>query len=131
VINKHFYILPFHQQKQKIKNHKWRTLRQYKSYLSDKNKIRKTIRFSESEWEQIKVKLDEHNLTFAEFARSAILNKKVKTKLTKDYIYQLQKIGNNLNQIAKNLNSKKSDIPNSEILKTLLEIKNGIEISTK
>ena len=97
----------------------------------DDKTVRKTIRFAPEEWEQIKVKLVEHNLTFAEFARSAILNKKVKTKLTKDYIYQLQKIGNNLNQIAKNLNSKKSDIPNSEILKVLLEIKNGIEVSTK
>lgn len=93
--------------------------------------IRKTIRFSETEWEQIEQKINEHNLTFAEFARSAILRKKVKTKLTTDYIFQLQKIGNNLNQVAKNLNSKKSDIPNSEILKVLIEIQNGIKISTK
>ena len=94
-------------------------------------KIRKTIRFSETEWEQIEQKLTEHNLSFAEFARGAILNKKIKTKLTTDYIFQLQKIGNNLNQIAKNLNSKKSDIPSSEILKTLIEIQNDIKISTK
>ena len=94
-------------------------------------KIRKTIRFSETEWEQIEQKLTEHNLSFAEFARGAILNKKIKTKLTTDYIFQLQKIGNNLNQIAKNLNSKKSDIPNSEILKTLIEIQNDIKVSSK
>jgi hypothetical protein len=93
--------------------------------------IRKTIRFSADEFSQIEEKLNEHNLSFAEFARGAILRKKIKTKLTTDYIFQLQKIGNNLNQIAKNLNSKKSDIPNSEILKVLIEIQNDIKISTK
>jgi hypothetical protein len=93
--------------------------------------IRKTIRFSDDDFAQIEDKLKEHNLSFTEFARSAILNKQVKTKLTLDYIFQLQKIGNNLNQIAKNLNSKKSDIPNSEILKVLIEIQNDIKISTK
>jgi len=92
--------------------------------------IRKTIRFSDEEFAEIEQKINEHNISFSEFARSAILRKKIKTKLTTDYIFQLQKIGNNLNQIAKNLN-KKTDIPNSEILKVLIEIKNGIEISTK
>ncbi len=93
--------------------------------------IRKTIRFSADEFAEVEAKLNEHNLTFAEFGRSAILNKQVKTKLTLDYIYHLQKIGNNLNQIAKNLNSKKGDVPNSDILKTLLEIQDDIKISTK
>ena len=93
-----------------------------------KKEIRKTIRFSIDEFNNVEKVLSEHNLTFSEFARSAILNKKVKTKLTSDYIFQLQKIGNNLNQIAKSLNQKK-DIPNSEILKVLIEIKNDIEIS--
>jgi len=96
-----------------------------------KKEIRKTIRFSADEFAKIEAKLYEHNLTFSEFARSAILNKKVKTKLTQSYIFQLQKIGNNLNQIAKKLNSKNLDIPNSEILKTLIEIQNDIKISTK
>jgi hypothetical protein len=84
--------------------------------------IRKTIRFSEDEFENIQEKLSEHNLSFSEFSRGAILRKKIKTKLDSDYIFQLQKIGNNLNQIAKNLNSKNSDIPNSEILKVLVSI---------
>jgi len=92
--------------------------------------IRKTIRFSADEFSQIEQKLNEHNISFSEFARSAILNKKVKTKLTIDYIYHLQKIGNNLNQVAKNLNSK-TDIPNSEILKVLIEIQDDIKIFEK
>ena len=106
--------------------------------------IRKTIRFSADEFSQVEEKLTEHNLSFAEFARSAILRKKVKTKLTTDYIFQLQKmeneisrVGNNLNQIAKNLNSK-DDVPNSKVIKNLIEIdkkinavKDDIKISTK
>jgi predicted transcriptional regulator len=95
-----------------------------------KKEIRKTLRFSEEEFAKIEEVLTEHNLTFSEFARAAILRKKVKTKLTSDYIFQLQKIGNNLNQIAKSLNQKK-DIPNSKILEVLIEIKNDIEISQK
>lgn len=89
--------------------------------------IRKTIRFSEDEFAQIEAKLKEHNLSFSEFSRGAILRKKIKTKLTLDYIYQLQKIGNNLNQVAKGLNSQKSDIPNSEILRKLVDIEKLIE----
>jgi hypothetical protein len=65
-------------------------------------------------------------LTFSDFARSAILKKEVHTKLTIDMIYQVQKIGNNLNQIAKSLNSI-SDIPNSEVLKKLIEIEKAIK----
>jgi len=89
--------------------------------------IRKTLRFSNDEFSQIEEKLSEHNFTFSEFARSAILNKKIHTKLTTDMIFQTQKIGINLNQIAKALNSKKSDIPNSEILKALVKIQNQIQ----
>jgi len=91
--------------------------------------IRKTIRFSEDEFSQVEEKLKEHNLTFAEFGRGAILNKKIKTKLTLDYIFQLQKIGNNLNQVAKGLNQN-SDIPNSEILRALVRIEKLIEKGT-
>jgi len=94
--------------------------------LSTKN-IRKTIRFSDDEFSVVAEKLEKHHLSFAEFARGAILNKKIKTKLTLDYIFQLQKVGNNLNQIAKSLNSQNSDIPNSEILRALVRIEKLIE----
>jgi len=94
-----------------------------------KREIRRSVRFSKSENEQIIKKLNQHNLSFSDFARSAILEKEIKTKLTLEYIYHIQKIGNNLNQIAKQMNTKKSDVPNSEILKLLIDIKNDIEIS--
>ena len=73
--------------------------------------IRKTLRFSEQEFSEIEQKISEHNLTFSEFARASILKKKIHTKLTVDMIFQVQKVGNNLNQIAKSLNHK-SDISN-------------------
>lgn len=88
--------------------------------------IRKTLRFSADEFLLIDEKLAAHNLNFSEFARSAILGKKVHTKLNVDMIFQVQKVGNNLNQIAKALNQK-SDIPNSEILKKLIEIEKAIK----
>jgi len=89
--------------------------------------IRKTLRFSADEFSIIEQILDEHKLTFSDFARSAILKKKVHTKLTVDMIFQIQKVGNNLNQIAKVINQKKSDIPNSEVLKKLIEIEKAIK----
>jgi len=88
--------------------------------------IRKTIRFSKEEFIEIEKKLFENNLTFSDFARASILNKKIKSKLTFEMIYQFQKIGNNLNQIAKKLN-KNSDVPNSEVLKMMIEIQNEIK----
>ena len=89
--------------------------------------IRKTLRFSEPEFEEISKKISEHKLNFSDFARCAILQKNIETKLTLDLIFQIQKIGNNLNQIAKTLNSEKSDIPNSEILKQLIIISEKLE----
>lgn len=89
--------------------------------------IRKTLRFSADEFSIIEQILDEHKLTFSDFARSAILKKKVHTKLTVDMIFQIQKVGNNLNQIAKGINQKKGDIPNSEVLKKLIEIEKAIK----
>ena len=62
--------------------------------------IRKTIRFSSEEYSKIEELMSEHNLTFAEFARGAILKKKIKLPIERELLYQLNKIGNNLNQIA-------------------------------
>ena len=86
--------------------------------------IRKTIRFSDDEYAKIETMLKEHNLTFAEFARGAILRKKIKTNLSKDMIFQVNKVGNNLNQIAKKINSG-SDRKN--LLIQLIEIQNELK----
>ncbi len=86
--------------------------------------IRKTIRFSDDEYEKIEKMMNEHNLTFAEFARGAILRKKIKTNLSKDMIFQVNKIGNNLNQIAKKVNQ---DSDRKNLLLKLIEIQNQLK----
>jgi len=70
-----------------------------------RNKIhKKTIRFDDDELQKINEIIAPHNIKFSEFARSAILNKKIKSKIEIEFIYQIKKIGTNLNQIAKALN---------------------------
>lgn len=86
--------------------------------------IRKTIRFSDKEYSKIEELMSEHNLTFAEFARGAILRKKIKTNLTKDLLFEINRVGNNLNQIAKKVNSG-SDRKN--LLIELIQIKKQLE----
>lgn len=77
----------------------------------DSKMVRKTIRFSADEWEKIEANLSGHDLTFTEFARSAIMRKKVKTNLTRELLREVNRIGNNLNQIAKSINSgEKRDV---------------------
>jgi len=86
--------------------------------------IRKTIRFSDDEYAKIEAQLSEHNLSFAEFARSAILRKKVKTNLTKDLLFEVNRVGNNLNQIAKKLHQ---DDDKKNLLIQLIAIQNELK----
>ena len=95
--------------------------------------IKKTVRFSETEFTEIEQKLIEHQLTFSEYARSALLDKKIHSKNNIESIYQnkkiieeLNRIGNNINQIAKSLNSARPDISNSIVLKSLIDFNNSI-----
>lgn len=90
--------------------------------------IRKTLRFSADEFSTIEQILDEHKLTFSDFARSAILKKKVHTKLTVDMVRQVQRVGNNLNQMVKLLHQKKDgDISNLVVMQKLIEIEKAIK----
>lgn len=86
--------------------------------------IRKTIRFSEDEYSKIQELMSEHKLTFAEFARASILKKKIKTNLTKDLLFEINRVGNNLNQIAKKVNS---GTDRKNLLIELLSIKNQMQ----
>ena len=74
----------------------------------DEKFIRKTIRFTPDEFEKIEEQRIKTNLDFTSFCKSAILKKKVKTKeeenFNRDLIYQVNKIGVNLNQIAHKTN---------------------------
>lgn len=68
--------------------------------------VRKTIRFTADEFQQIQQKLDFAEISFSDFARSAILKKQIKLPIERELIYELNKIGNNLNQIAKRVNQR-------------------------
>jgi len=90
--------------------------------------IRKTLRFSKEEFDKIQLELDKSNISFSDFARSAILRKKIKLPIEKELIYQISKIGNNLNQIARAVNGKEKISILTELVeieKALRELKNG------
>ena len=72
--------------------------------------IKKSIRFTNDEFEKVEIERAKTNLDFTNFCKSAILKKRVKTKdeenFNRDLIYQVNKIGINLNQIARAVNQK-------------------------
>ena len=72
--------------------------------------IKKTLRFTPDEFEKVEIERAKTNLDFTNFCKSAILKKRVKTKdeenFNRDLIYQINKIGINLNQIARAVNQK-------------------------
>jgi hypothetical protein len=95
--------------------------------LSDKKikSVRKSIRLSFEENEILLSQLEKHNLTFSNYARAKILNQKIKSKITNDLIYEIAKIGNNLNQIAKYVNTEKA--LDFRVLEKLIEIEKHLE----
>lgn len=72
--------------------------------------IKKTLRFTPDEFEKVEIERAKTNLDFTNFCKSAILKKRVKTKdeenFNRDLLYQVNKIGVNLNQIARAVNQK-------------------------
>jgi len=87
--------------------------------------IRKTIRFSEIEYKKISEKIEKAEIDFSTFARSAILRKKIKMPVEKKVLYEINRIGNNLNQIAKYVNTKK--VIDKIVLKKLIEIEKQVK----
>lgn len=86
--------------------------------------IRKTLRFSQSEFELVQQQLEKSNITFSDFARSAILKHKIKLPIERELLFEINKIGNNLNQIAKATNQNPQSI---EILASLVTIQNQLK----
>ena len=94
--------------------------------------IKKTIRFTPDEFAKIEEQREKTNLDFTNFCKSAILKKRVKTKdeenFNRDLIYQINKIGINLNQIARAVNQKDRVAVLTELVeieKQLRELRNG------
>lgn len=88
--------------------------------------------FPVSDYEILKQTSRDNNLTMSEFIRKSVNSKienapaprtkKVYKVADHRLLYELNKIGNNLNQIAKSLNSKKDDISNVAILRELVSL---------
>lgn len=76
--------------------------------------ITKRLRLSQDEWEQIEAKLKESELNFSTFALTSMLKQKTikrkQTPINRDFIIELAKWGNNLNQVAKHLNTTKGGL---------------------
>lgn len=92
-----------------------------------KKEIRKTVRFSETEWEQIEKNLE--GKSFSDFTREVLLHGEIKIsrvkKMDQDLIYEINRIGNNLNQIAKKANS--NELAGIQLLAELVEIEKAIK----
>ena len=78
---------------------------QNKDQKYDSRFIRKTLRFSSDEYAQIEAQLTTLGVNFTNFAKNAIINLKITIPIKMDLIYELNRIGNNLNQIAKSMHT--------------------------
>jgi hypothetical protein len=94
--------------------------------------IRKTLRFTPDEFAKIETEREKTNLDFTNFCKSAIFKKRVKSaseeNFNRDLIYQVNKIGINLNQIARSVNQKDKVAVLTELVeieKQLKELRNG------
>ena len=72
--------------------------------------IKKTIRLSPKEMQIVEAKMENYRMPFGEIARNLLLDLKINDKLEIDFIIELRKIGTNINQMAKVINSGNTDI---------------------
>ncbi|MBH0296910.1 plasmid mobilization relaxosome protein MobC [Helicobacter pylori] len=95
----------------------------------------KSLRLSKEQWQIIQTQMQEKNLNFSQLVLNSLLNqnlqtpiksKKQKAIVNKEIIIELAKWGNNLNQIAKHLNTNKGAWDRLG-LEQLIEISNQLE----
>ncbi len=102
----------------------------------DTNKqIIKSLRLSKEQWQTIQTQMQEKNLNFSQLVLNSLLtqnlqtptkSKKQKAIVNKELIIELAKWGNNLNQIAKHLNTNKGAWDRLA-LEQLIEISHQLE----
>jgi len=84
---------------------------------------RVTVRFTDDEYNRLKEKATQFDMTLSDFIRTKLLTKREKvrpSKCDKSLLYEINRIGNNLNQIAKHCNITKSI--DKLVLQSLVEI---------
>lgn len=90
--------------------------------------ITKSLRFSLAEYESINLELEKTNLSFSSFTRNLLLKKKINSKTDDKLILEINRIGNNLNQIARAVNKQDKINVLSELVKieqSIKELVNG------
>jgi len=90
--------------------------------------ITKSLRFSLAEYESINAELEKTNLSFSSFTRNLLLKKKINSKTDDKLILEINRIGNNLNQIARAVNKQDKINVLSELVKieqSIKELVNG------
>lgn len=90
--------------------------------------IKKTLRFFPDDIEKIESEISKTNLSFNDFCIRAIMKRKIKSadeeNFNRDLIFQINKIGINLNQIARAVNSKDRVV----VLTQLVEIEKQLRL---
>ncbi|WP_187857514.1 plasmid mobilization protein [Helicobacter pylori] len=103
--------------------------------LSDNKNITKRLRLNQTEWQTIQNQMQEKNLNFSQLvlnslshqnSQTPIKSKKQKAIANKELVIELAKWGNNLNQIAKHLNTNQG-VWDRLGLEQLIEISHQLE----
>ncbi|RVZ83522.1 plasmid mobilization protein [Helicobacter pylori] len=84
--------------------------------VNTNKQVIKSLRLSQEQWQTIQTQMQEKNLNFSQLVLNSLLHqnsqtpiksKKQKAIANKELVIELAKWGNNLNQIAKHLNTNK------------------------
>ncbi|WP_121280616.1 plasmid mobilization protein [Helicobacter pylori] len=103
--------------------------------IQTNKQVIKSLRLSKEQWQTIQTQMQEKNLNFSQLVLSSTLtqnsqayikSKKQKAIANKELIIELAKWGNNLNQIAKHLNTNNGAWDRLG-LEQLIEISNQLE----
>ncbi len=103
--------------------------------IQTNKQVIKSLRLSKKQWQTIQTQMQEKNLNFSQLVLNSLLHqnsqtptksKKQKAIVNKELIIELAKWGNNLNQIAKCLNTNKGAWDRLA-LEQLIEISNQLE----
>lgn len=103
--------------------------------IQTNKQVIKSLRLSKEQWQTIQTQMQEKNLNFSQLVLNSLLiqssqvhvkSKKQKAIANKELVIELAKWGNNLNQIAKHLNTNKVAWDRLG-LEQLIEISNQLE----
>ena len=86
---------------------RWKVDMKNKKREITKNIIKK-LRLTDAEWSAIEKKLKETGMTFSKFALSSMLSRRIRLPIEREFLAELAKQGNNLNQVAARLNRDES-----------------------